>query len=69
MWTFAANLQTEEEMKESYQLRSHGNKIFEAINGAVNSLDNLDVMNVRLNKLGLRHQSYGAQAEHYWVTK
>ena len=69
MWKFAANLQTEEEMKESYQLRSHGNKIFEAINGAVNSLDNLDTMNAGLSKLGSRHQSYGAKAEQYWVIK
>jgi hypothetical protein len=67
MWKFAANLETEEEMKESNQLRSHGNKIFETINGAVNSLDNLHVLNVRLSKLGLRHQSYGAQGDQYLV--
>jgi hypothetical protein len=60
-------LNTEEEMRESQQLKSHGNNIFEAINAAVNSLDKTDVLNSTLFALGQRHRDYGAKQEHFSV--
>ena len=60
-WRFSANLQTIEEMKRSDQLGSHGKTVFEAINAAVNSLNNVDLLNVLLVELGTRHSSYGAK--------
>lgn len=68
LWKFAATLKTEQEMRESAQLRSHGKNVFEAINAAVNSLDKIDALESSLNDLGHRHQSYGAKNEHFPVT-
>ena len=51
-------------MKESPQLRSHGNNVFEAINAAVLLLDKLEALNNLLIELGSRHTNYGAKIEY-----
>ena len=65
MWRFAVNLQTEDEMRNSPQLKSHGNNVFEAINAAMNSLDKPESLNKLLYELGSRHHTYGARIEHF----
>lgn len=67
IWKFSANLHTEEEMRLSPQLRSHGNNVFEAINAAVNSLDKPDQLSLLLIDLGTRHIDYGAKTMHFPV--
>lgn len=52
-------------MRESPQLRSHGNNIFEAINAAVNSLDNNNLQNNSLVELGKKHSLYGAKKSYF----
>ena len=46
-----------------------GNKVFEAINAAVISLDKSDVLNNILIALGERHKDYGSKIEHLPVKK
>lgn len=64
IWKFATHLQTEEEMRESPQLKSHGNNVFEAVNAAVLLLDKIEGLNNLLIDLGSRHINYGAKIEH-----
>ena len=52
-------------MRESPQVKSHGNKVFEAINAAINSLEKKDVLNSILFALGERHKEYGAKIDHF----
>ncbi len=54
-------------MRNSNQLRSHGKNLFEAINAAVNSLSNIESLNLLLIDLGARHSEYGAKIEHFPV--
>jgi hemoglobin-like flavoprotein len=65
LWRFAVNLKTEQEMRDSAQLRSHGNNIFEAINAAMNSLGKPELLNKMLLELGQRHKAYGAKIQHF----
>jgi hypothetical protein len=50
-------------MRNSSQLKSHGQNVFEAVYAAINSLDKADAINVLLNDLGTRHCQYGACKE------
>ena len=50
------------------QLASHGNRVFEAINAVVNSLDKQGSLNGLLEELGTRHVTYGVKAEYLPVT-
>lgn len=67
IWKFAAKLNTEEEMRESPQLRSHGNNIFEAINAAINSLEKNNSQNNSLTELGKKHSLYGARKCYFQI--
>lgn len=67
VWKFAAMLETEEDMRQSAQLKSHGNNVFEVINAAVNSLDKPDVLKNLLIELGRRHINYGTKIEYFPV--
>ena len=67
LWKFASTLTSEEEMRQSAQLKSHGKNVFEAINATVNSLDKIDALNCSLHELGCRHVSYGARNRHFPV--
>ncbi|CAF0951207.1 unnamed protein product [Brachionus calyciflorus] len=69
IWKFAAKLNTEEEMRESAQLRSHGNNVFEAINSAVNVLDKLNNTNTNLVELGKKHTLYGAKTCYFVIMR
>lgn len=51
-------------MRESPQLKSHGNNVFEAVNAAVLLLDKIEGLNNLLIDLGSRHINYGAKIEH-----
>ncbi|RMZ93295.1 neuroglobin-like [Brachionus plicatilis] len=67
IWKFAAKLNTEEEMRENPQLRSHGNNIFEAINAAVNTLEKNNRSNSSLVELGKKHTFYGAKKCYFHI--
>jgi hemoglobin-like flavoprotein len=69
LWKFSVGLKSEEEMRESAQLRSHGNNVFESVNAAVNCLDKMDALETSLVELGTRHVSYGAKIVHFPVKK
>lgn len=56
-------------MRESPQLKSHGNKVFETINVAVNSLEEIEALNSTLFALGQRHKEYGVKQEHFPVSE
>jgi hypothetical protein len=59
IWKFAANLQTEEEFRNSSSLKSHGYKVVESLNTYVNALDKMESLDKLLFDLGSRHASYG----------
>lgn len=58
LWKFAANLQSEEEYRASSQLRSHGNKVMEALNAYVNGLKDWR-SDKPLKDLGYKHSCFG----------
>jgi hypothetical protein len=58
IWKFAANLQSEDEYRSSSQLKSHGNKVMEAVNAYINSLSDCQ-SDKPLHDLGNRHSTYG----------
>ena len=68
LWRFAANLNTVQEMRQSNQLRSHGKNVFEVLNAAVNSLNNIESLDQLLVDLGKRHSTYGVTVNHFPVS-
>lgn len=68
MWRFARNLDTEEQMNSSQLLKAHGEKLFNAIDMAVNSLDDLNTLVPVLIQLGYSHSSLGVKEEHFQVS-
>ena len=69
LWKFARNLETEEEMNSSAMLKAHGEKLFNAIDMAVNSLDDLNTLVPILIQLGYSHCRWGVKEEHFQVLK
>ena len=67
MWKFAANLTTKEEMLGNTELKSHGNKVFEALTGAIVALEKTEILSSVLADLGGRHTDYGAKIQHFPV--
>lgn len=67
LWKFARNLDTEDQMNSSQLLKAHGEKLFNAIDMAVNSLDDLNTLVPVLIQLGYSHCSWGVKEEHFQV--
>ena len=69
LWKFARTevLDTEDQMNSSQLLKAHGEKLFNAIDMAVNSLDDLNTLVPVLIQLGYSHCSWGVKEEHFQV--
>lgn len=67
LWRFARSLETAEQMQGSQLLRAHGEKLFNAIDLAVNSLNDLGSLVPVLVQLGVIHYKYGIREEHFPV--
>ena len=68
MWKFAKDLKTVEEYQASMAVQAHGDKVFTAVNMAVNHLTDFDALIPILIRLGYKHHSYGAREEHLPVS-
>ena len=68
LWRFANNLDTPEQMNSSQALKAHGEKLFNAIDMAVNTLDDLNTLGPILVQLGAIHYKYGVKEEHFGVS-
>ena len=53
--------------KRSLLMKSHGERVFETISLAVNSINDLDQIAKKLNQLGHEHFKYGTKMEHLEV--
>jgi hemoglobin-like flavoprotein len=67
LWKFAKNLETEDQMNSNQMLKAHGEKLFNGIDMAVNSLDDLNTLVPILIQLGYSHGSWGVKEEHFPV--
>ena len=67
LWRFARNLDTSEQMNNNQAIKAHGEKLFNAIDMAVNSLDDLNTLVPILIQLGYSHFSWGVKEQHFAV--
>ncbi len=68
LWRFARNLETSEQMNNNQAIKAHGEKLFNAIDMAVNSLDDLNTLVPILIQLGYSHYSWGVKEQHFMVS-
>ena len=68
LWHFARKLETREDMQGSALLKAHGEKLFSAIDMAINSLNDLSTLLPIIEQLGYSHQKWGVKEEHFTVT-
>ena len=68
LWRFARDLDTEEQMNANQLLKQHGEKLFNAIDLAINSLDDLGTLVPILIQLGYSHYNFGVRDEHFVVS-
>jgi hemoglobin-like flavoprotein len=69
LWRFARGLETAEQMHSNQLLKMHGEKLFNAIDLAINSLDDLGTLVPILIQLGYSHYNWGVREEHFPVNK
>lgn len=55
-------------MNSNQALKAHGEKLFNAIDMAVNTLDDLETLVPILIQLGYSHWNFGVKDEHFVVT-
>lgn len=67
LWRFARNLETEEQMNSNQTLKAHGEKLFNAIDMAVNSIHDLGPFMPILTQLGCSHQRWGVKEEQFAI--
>lgn len=67
LWRFARNLETEDQMNSNATLKAHGEKLFNAIDMAVNSLEDFNTLVPILIQLGYSHYQYGVKEEYFTV--
>lgn len=68
LWRFSKGLDTAEQMNGNQMLKAHGEKLFNAIDMAVNSLDDLTTLVPILIQLGYSHYKWGVRDEHFPVS-
>ena len=68
LWNFAKDLDTSEQMNRSHLLKAHGSKLFNAIDLAVNSLDDLKTLVPILIQLGQSHYRLNVREGHFAVS-
>ena len=68
LWKFARNLETSEQMNGNQAIKAHGEKLFNAIDLAVNSLEDLSTLVPFLIQLGYSHYGWGVREQHFPVT-
>ena len=64
MWRFARHLDSPEDLVSSQEVKSHGERVFNAINLAVSKLRSPSELTPILVQLGFNHYFYGAREEH-----
>jgi hemoglobin-like flavoprotein len=69
LWSFSKGLDTTDQMRSSSFLKTHGIKLFNAIDLAIKNLDNLNVLIPVLIQLGFSHYMKGVREEHFPVSK
>ncbi|CAF0861970.1 unnamed protein product [Brachionus calyciflorus] len=67
LWGFARNLETHDQMNSNQMLKAHGEKLFSAIDMAVNSLDDMNNLVPILVQLGSGHCKWGVKEEHFEI--
>lgn len=65
LWRFARNLDTQEQMSSNQTLKAHGEKLFNAIDMAVNSIHDLSSFLPILTQLGCSHHKWGVKEEQF----
>ena len=68
LWHFSKNLETAEQMNSSQLLKSHGEKLFNAIDMVVNNLDEWTTLTLILIQLGFSHFKWGVREQHFPVS-
>jgi hemoglobin-like flavoprotein len=68
LWRFARGLETVDQMQANVMLKMHGEKLFNAIDLAINSLDDLSTLVPILIQLGYSHYTFGVRDEHFPVS-
>ena len=69
LWRFSKGLDTVEQMNANQMLKKHGEKLFNALDMAVNSLDDLETLVPILIQLGYSHYTWGVRDKHFVVNK
>lgn len=67
LWRFSRNLETEEQMNSNQTLKAHGEKLFNAIDMAVNSIHDLSAFLPILFQLGCSHHKWGVKEEQFEI--
>jgi hypothetical protein len=67
LWSFSDGLDTADQMRSSDILKTHGIKLFNAIDLAIKNLDNLNTLIPVLIQLGFAHYMKGVREQHFPV--
>lgn len=67
LWRFSKGLDSEEQMNGSQALKVHGEKLFNAFDMAIHSLDDFNTLVPILIQLGYTHYKFGVREEHFGV--
>ena len=67
LWRFSKGLETADQMSANLLLKMHGEKLFNAIDLAINSLNDLSTLVPILIQLGYSHYTFGVRDEHFPV--
>ena len=67
LWRFSNGLETVDQMQGNQMLKMHGEKLFNAIDMAVNTLDDLETLVPILIQLGYSHFTLGVRDKHFGV--
>lgn len=67
LWRFSKGLDTVEQMNGNQMLKKHGEKLFNALDMPVNSLDDLETLVPILIQLGYSHYTWGVRDHMFTV--
>lgn len=67
LWRFAKNLETVDQMNGNQMLKKHGEKLFNALDMAIGSLNDLETLVPILIQLGYSHYTWGIRDTHFGV--
>ena len=67
LYRFGKGLETASQMKNNKMLKLHGEKLFNSIDLAVNTLDDLETLVPVLVQMGYSHYTWGVRENHFGV--